>query len=134
MRSCKKTPKNRVWEFIADIESSNTIVIVYLKTLQLARVFDLTANQNIDSIGVAYTENTFSWNRLTSFWSILTRIFHHKISRESKLYALKFFLVLCYKQKLVAKNCYFSVRSNMKRYKLSGKKKKIREQIVYVWP
>ena len=28
--------KNRVWEFIADIESSNTIVIVYLKTLQLA--------------------------------------------------------------------------------------------------
>ena len=61
----------------------------------------------MDSIGVAYTGNTFSWNRLTSFWSILTRKFHHKISRESKLYALKFFLVLCYKQKLVAKNCYF---------------------------
>ena len=37
LRSCKKTQKkNRVWEFIADIESSNTIVIVYLKTLQLA--------------------------------------------------------------------------------------------------
>ena len=45
LRSCKKTQKkNRVWEFIADIESSNTIVIVYLKTLQLAHVFDLTVN------------------------------------------------------------------------------------------
>ena len=40
----QENPKNRVWEFIADIESNNTIVIVYLKTLQLARVFDLTVN------------------------------------------------------------------------------------------
>ena len=48
--------KNIVWEFIADIESSNTIVTVYLKkTLQLAHVFDLTVNSN-----------RFNWSRLNS--------------------------------------------------------------------
>ena len=74
----------------------------------------------------------FNWSRLNRkhfqlkpFDFVLVN-FDKKISsqRESKLYALKFFLVLCYKQKLAAKN-YFSVRSNMKRYKLrlEGKRK-----------
>ena len=55
LKSCEETrKKNIVWEFIADIGSSNTIVTVYLKkTLQLAHVFDLTVNSN-----------RFNWSRL----------------------------------------------------------------------